>query len=226
MIFEGKKGVVLVVVLIISTLYPDEIGEFIGEYIGKALTGQEEPTAHVSHQSKKIEPTKVSAPIAKVEPKTPHVEQAPIKKKHNLLPTKEVDNCINLTERFEQLKSQHDVIVSNAKFEQEEYKVYKDDIKELKKELKVIDKEIASYLNTLESYRQPVPQNQVDEYNEFTDQHNKLVMRYIESEEVLNEVINDLNTSSKNFHRLREESENLSKTINQLGDRIQSECKD
>ena len=204
--------------IILSVLYSDDIGDFYDELTGQVSKEQTTEAAGTSiNRATSVSPKAIS---------DSSVIQVVKSKSDNFITAKQIKTCILLAQEFDQLKSQHDLIASEANFEREEYKVYKDDIKELKKELKEIDKEIISYQNTLESYRQPVPQNQVDEYNEFTDQHNRLVMSYTDSEDLLNEIIDDLNASSRNFHRLKNESENLSKPINQLGDKIHSQCID
>lgn len=205
-------------VIILSVLYSDNIGHFYDELTGQASKEQTTEAADTS-----INIATSAAPKAVTDSSAIQVVKS---KNNHFITAKQIKTCISLAQEFDHLKSQHDLIASEANFEREEYKLYKDDIKELKKELKEIDKEIISYQNTLDSYRQPVQQNQVDEYNDFTDQHNRLVDSYTDSEDLLNEVIDDLNASSRNFHRLKNESKNLSKPINQLGDKIHSQCID
>ena len=185
------------------------------------LTGQ-------APKEQTTEVTSASINMATTVPSKTATDSTPVQistlKSNSLLTTSQVEKCIKLGAQLDQLKSQHKTIADNADYEREENKLHNDDMKEIEKEITALDKKISYYLDRLESYRQPVPDYQRDEFNQFKYKYDTFGDRAFELEDVLDDVKKDLNQSAKNFHELRKKSGKVTREVNLLIDTVYSQC--
>lgn len=142
----------------------------------------------------------------------------------SVLARKQEQDCLILRDQYREFANQHSNIVKRIQSEFEERQILSLDLKEQKSELKSLGREVDKYNATLESFRQPVPDNQVDEYNDFVVYKNKLVRAYWALEEEIEETQSLMNQSANDFERLESQAISITQEIDSTQNLLEIKC--
>ncbi|CAH0990855.1 hypothetical protein SIN8267_00955 [Sinobacterium norvegicum] len=142
----------------------------------------------------------------------------------NALSRGQAQECLAIGDHYSKLITQHSTTSNEHQHELAENQLHSFDLKEQVSELKSLNKEIDRYNYTLDSFRQPVPSNQVDEYNAFTDTYNALVDASWKLEENIKETQSMMNQTAHHQNDLALKLLNTTKEIISTEDQLKKKC--
>ncbi len=143
---------------------------------------------------------------------------------NNLMSSNQLVDCLVYGQEFGELKNYHSQLKEAAEVEFEDNQIYHSDYKEIKSDLKKLYKKIDDYQNTLDSFWQPVPDHQVDEYNRFVNKKNNLVRQSWNLEEDFEDVQNLMNQAAENHDNVRTQMKSTSNELKLVGDKLTTQC--